>query len=84
MSTNNLDPNAFLNRREVAAALTSAGFKTSPATLATLVTRGGGPLFQSYGRCPIYRWADALAWAESRLSPPRRSSSEADVQHAAA
>jgi hypothetical protein len=27
----------------------------------------------------VYRWGDALAWAQSRLSPPRRTTSEHDT-----
>lgn len=77
------DPNTLLRRRATAEALTALGFPTAEATLATKVTRGGGPPFRSFGRIPLYRWGDALSWAQSRLSPPRRSTSEADLQHAA-
>ena len=72
-----LGPDTLLRRNETADALTSAGYPVSTATLATKATRGGGPPFRSFGRIPLYRWADALAWAEGRLSPPRRSTSEA-------
>ncbi|CAN2533406.1 hypothetical+protein [Methylocapsa aurea] len=70
---------ARLSRKDVAAALTAAGFQTSPATLATMATRGGGPVFQRYGRKPLYRWGDALEWAKSRLSKPIRSTSELEA-----
>jgi hypothetical protein len=70
------DPETLLRRKAVAEALTAAGFPTSPATLATMATRGGGPVFRSYGRVPLYRWSDALAWAQSRMSAPRRTTSE--------
>ena len=65
------DPTTRLRRKALAEALTEAGFPTSGSTLATMVTRGGGPPFQCYGRIPLYRWADALEWAERRLSAPR-------------
>jgi len=68
-----------LRRIQTAEALTAAGYPTSPATLATMATRGGGPPYQLYGRVPVYRWSDALAWAEARLSLPVRSTAEADV-----
>ncbi len=72
-------PDALLRRAETAAALTEAGFPTSPATLATQATRGGGPPYQLYGRVPVYRWGNSLGWAKGRLSPLVRSSAEADL-----
>jgi hypothetical protein len=69
----------LLMREQAAAALTERGYKTSKATLATLATRGGGPVFVKYGPRPLYRLADLLAWAESRLTAPRRTTSEADA-----
>jgi hypothetical protein len=72
----------LLGRRQTADALTSAGFPISPATLQTMATRGGGPLFRNFGMRVIYRWGDALEWAQNRLSKPRRSSSELNAQHA--
>jgi hypothetical protein len=73
------DPNIRLTRVAAAEALTTAGFPVSSATLATKATRGGGPPFQRFGRVPLYRWGDLLAWAESRLSAPMQSTSEADA-----
>ena len=78
-----ISPETRLRRKAAAEALTAAGFPVSEKTLATKASRGGGPPFQSFGRIPLYRWADALAWAEGRLSAPRRSTSETDLQHAA-
>ena len=77
------DSDDLLRRHALAQALTEAGFPTAPATLATKATRGGGPPFRLYGRIPLYRWGDALAWAESRLSAPRQSTSEGDARPAA-
>jgi hypothetical protein len=73
------DPDTLLTRRAGAAALTETGFPTSPATLATLASRGGGPIYRHYGARVVYRWADLLDWAQSRLSAPMRSTSEADA-----
>jgi hypothetical protein len=73
------DPNIRLTRVAAAEALTTAGFPVSSATLATKATRGGGPPFRRFGRVPLYRWGDLLAWAESRLSAPMHSTSEADA-----
>ena len=73
------NPNTMLRRREIAEALRARGFPVSDKTLATKATRGGGPPFRSFGRIPLYHLGDALAWAEGRLSPPRRSTSEPDA-----
>jgi hypothetical protein len=69
-----------LTRNQAAAALTACGFPVKAATLATKVTRGGGPPFRRFGNKPLYPWRDALAWAQSRLSPPIYTTSEADQQ----
>jgi hypothetical protein len=73
------DPNTWLTRRSGASALSEAGYPTASATLATLASRGGGPFYRRYGARVIYRWGDLLDWAQSRLSPPMRSTSEADA-----
>jgi len=39
--------------------------RTAPATLAKLACIGGGPNFESFGRKPLYREADLLAWAKA-------------------
>ncbi len=70
------NPDALLSRQQLAAALTAAGFKVAKQTLATKATRGGGPPFRSFGRRPLYRWGDALAWVESRTTPPKMSTSD--------
>jgi hypothetical protein len=74
------NPDARLTRDQVAALLTAAGFPVRAKTLATKATRGGGPPFRRFGSRPLYRWGDALAWAESRLSPPIGSTSERDAR----
>jgi hypothetical protein len=74
-----LDFDVQLGRREGAGALTEAGYTTAPATLATLASRGGGPIYRLYGSRAVYRWGDLLDWARSRLSAPMRSTSKADA-----
>ena len=76
-------PDALLTRDATAAALTASGYPTASATLATKATRGGGPPFHRFGPRALYRWGDALAWARAKLTPPRRSTSEADAGRAA-
>jgi hypothetical protein len=71
-----LQPDTRLTRQKLAEALTEEGFPTKASTLATKATRGGGPAYELYGKKPIYTWGTSLAWAESRLSPPRTNSSE--------
>ena len=65
-----------LGRREAAQFLTERGYRTAPATLAKLACIGGGPTFHSFGRKPLYREADLIAWAEARTTGPRRSTSD--------
>lgn len=76
-------PDARLTRIQVADALTEAGYPVRPGTLATKATRGGGPPYSSWGPRVLYRWADALAWAENRMGKPRRNTSEADTHRVA-
>ena len=70
-------PDAQLTRQKIAEALTAAGFPISPKTLATKATRGGGPPFRLFGGRAVYRWQDALDWAQRTASAPRCSTSEA-------
>ena len=77
-------PDALLGRKETAAALTALGFRISDKTLASKASREGGPPYRTFGRSVLYRWGDALAWAEGRLSAPRRSTSEMEGRHQAA
>lgn len=80
MTTIPTGPDTWLRRKQTAAALTIAGYPTAETTLATRASRGGGPLYRMYGNRTLYRWGDALAWAEGRLSAPRRASPKAGAQ----
>jgi hypothetical protein len=73
------DPDALLTRKATAIALTAKGYPVAAGTLATKAVRGGGPRYRKFGTRVLYRWGDALAWAQSRLSGPMRSTSEADA-----
>jgi hypothetical protein len=70
----------LLTREATSNALTRAGFRVAPKTLATMATRGGGPPYRRFSSRALYRWGDVLDWAQSRLSAPRRSTAEADAQ----
>lgn len=73
------NPDALLRRKLTSEILTEAGYPTSEKTLATLASRGNGPPYHLYGRYPLYRWGDALSWAQARLKPARRSTSEHEL-----
>jgi hypothetical protein len=72
-------PDSLLTRERTAAALTEAGFPIKAKTLATKATRGGGPPYRRFGLRVLYRWGDALAWAEGRLTSANCSTSEQDT-----
>jgi hypothetical protein len=66
----------FLRRADAAAYLTANyGFPCSRQWLAKLAVIGGGPVYRKAGRVPIYKPADLDIWAQSRIGPPRSSSS---------
>lgn len=52
------------------------GVPCGAKNLAKLACLGGGPLFQKFGRLPLYRLGDLDDWAEQKLSRPVRSTSE--------
>lgn len=72
-------PDRLLTRQRVAEALTEAGYPISHRTLSTKATRGGGPPYSLFSGRALYRWGDALEWAQSLTTAPRRSTSEADA-----
>ena len=51
------------------------GLRCSKQTLAKLATMGGGPIFRSAGRTPLYAPKDLDEWAHSRIGKPRTSTS---------
>jgi hypothetical protein len=66
-------------RRSVAATYieTTYGIPVSPKTLAKWACIGGGPAFRKAGRIPLYPISGLDAWAQSKLGPLVRSTSEA-------
>lgn len=75
-----LDADTLLTRDATATALTALGYPVKAKTLATKASRGGGPPYRLFGIRPLYRWGDALSWAQGRLSEPRSNTSETDVR----
>jgi hypothetical protein len=51
------------------------GLRCSKQTLAKYATMGGGPIFRSAGRTPLYSPTDLDEWALSKISGPRTSTS---------
>lgn len=67
----------FLRRKAAAAYLNNKyGFGTD-RSLAKMATTGGGPAFRKFSRFALYEPAALDAWAESRISAPRVSTSDA-------
>jgi hypothetical protein len=83
MSNVEISPDAKLGRKETAEALSQFGYPIAEATLASMASRGGGPLFSKFGSRVVYRWSDALSWAETRLSRPVSTTSELNVRSGA-
>ena len=52
------------------------GIVRAPQTLAKLACTGGGPRYQCAGRIPLYPEVELDRWAQSLLSPMRRSTSD--------
>ena len=74
-----IEPDTLLTRSQTGAALRAAGFPVADKSLSTMASRGNGPQYQRFGARVLYRWGDARAWAEARLSPPIGSTSEKGV-----
>ena len=63
-----MDVERRLDRKEAASFLTAHGYRTAPATLAKLACIGGGRAFESFGRRPLYRETELLAWPQARAA----------------
>lgn len=66
----------FLERAAAAEYLTERGLRITKGTLGKLATTGGGPTYQRFGHRAVYTSESLDAWAEAKLSAPRRSTSE--------
>ena len=79
MSIRPSDSDFLLSRVETAKALTEGGYPIKAKTLATMATRGGGPPYRKWSKVTLYRWGDALQWAQARLTGPQVTTSARDV-----
>ena len=67
----------LLRRTEAATYVTGTyGIPCSPKTLAKLAVVGGGPAYRKAGPFPLYDTDDLNDWAQSKLGPKVRSTSE--------
>jgi hypothetical protein len=68
----------YKSRKQASEYLTGRGVSVATASLAKYAVVGGGPPFRKFGRRVLYS-VDALdAWLDSKLSPPRRNTSEGE------
>lgn len=69
----------YLTEAEAAAVANAEGVPVSPRTLANWRWAGNGPPFVKVLRRVRYRRADVIAWAQSQISAPRRSTSDLTI-----
>jgi hypothetical protein len=69
-----------MRRREASQYLQDQhGIRLAHSTLAKLAVVGGGPPFRLDGRFPVYDRADLDVYADARLGPLRRSTSDRET-----
>ena len=70
-------PDRLLRRFRAAEYITDTyGIPCSPKTLAKYACIGGGPPFRLAGRFPLYPTSGLDSWAQSKIGPLVRSTSE--------
>jgi len=67
----------YIDRREAAKYLTDRGLKYTHSSLQKLASLGGGPEYQIFGSRAVYTIPKIEAWIATKLTGPRRSTSEA-------
>ena len=67
----------YLNRQEAADYLSARGLRVTRNTLQKHASAGGGPEYCIFGNRALYTREKLDAWAQAKLSAPRRSTSEA-------
>lgn len=72
-------PPRYMRRKEAAEYLRKTwGVSVATATLMKMASVGGDPVFQRFGRWPVYTPEALDDWARARLSRPMRSTSQAE------
>jgi len=69
-------PRPWRNAKQASKYFAAKGIKIAAGTYNKPRVTGGGPKFRKFGRVPLYDEADLDSWAEERLSPPKRSTSD--------
>ncbi len=64
-------PDDVLNRRDLAKYLTEAGYPIALSTLENKASKGSGPPYALWLGRALYRWGDAIAWAQDQTEAPR-------------
>lgn len=67
----------WYGRKDISELLKAHGYPVPVRQLEKMATAGNGPPYRLFSRKALYAADEALAWAESRLSAPRRHTSEA-------
>lgn len=66
----------YMTKKQASDFLTNElGLPTSDKTLSKLITCGGSPVYQKFGRRVLYTKEHLIDWANSKLSKPRYNSS---------
>lgn len=77
MSEPALNTSRPLRRNEAAAYIRDRyNLPCAASSLRTIAVKGTGPAFRKAGRFPLYELADLDSWAQAKLSPKVRSTSE--------
>ena len=66
----------FKSRSEAAEYLTERGLPITKSTLQKLACTGGGPIYRVWGNRSVYAVDDLDSYAQTKLSLPRRSTSD--------
>lgn len=61
-----------LTRKEASAFLKARGYPISTPTLDQYAWKGGGPVYEKFGRRVLYTEAGLLLWVASRTRVPQR------------
>lgn len=67
----------YFTRSEAAEYVTRKGLPTAKNTFQKFATTGGGPIYRRFGNKAVYTPSDLDAWISEKLSPPRKSTSQA-------
>jgi hypothetical protein len=67
----------YLSRKAAADYIKARGLFCTPGSLTKFAHKGDGPIYQIFGSRAVYTPKNLDAWIDQKLSPPRRSTSDA-------